>query len=435
MKSSNVALTTALLPKLIDCGLSKYVPQEGPAGAMTVFTRTGQRFGTSLYMCPDYATGEGDYDAKSEIYSFGIVLAELLSGKVQGADQVKFDRDSVQDGDIAPDERAGVWPVECVKSLLALVDGCLKKSSKRVPSMVAVMRQLKELEQLHCAPTAEELTNGAAMTAFAEELAQLRLENTARQGKVMSCLSCYDDYPSSAGVECTAAAAKHFLCDGCFEVSVVSQVSADYRGEFVRHASQCVCQFCLPASVSAFSDRQLANHTSDVLFAQYRKATEEVVQVRVTRQVTSELLRKHKENIAVMRQEIANASAQERIIFEHRLTIVEEILTLTCQHRGCGAAIFEFDACFAVRCNLCGNDFCAWCLLDCGRDAHEHVKRCPESKHPGSVYGTKEQFEDHQNGRRKLKVQQYLAQTVAAKDRAAVKTAIEVDLRDLGIVL
>ena len=108
MKSSNVALTTALQPKLIDCGLSKYVPEVGSAAAMTVFTRTGQRFGTPLYMCPHYATGVGDYNAKSEIYSFGIVLAELLSGKVQGAERVKFDRDSVLDDVIVSDARAGV---------------------------------------------------------------------------------------------------------------------------------------------------------------------------------------------------------------------------------------------------------------------------------------------------------------------------------------
>jgi serine/threonine protein kinase len=107
VKSSNVALTTALQPKLIDCGLSKYVPEASSAAAMTVFTRTGQRFGTSLYMCPDYATGDDDYNAKSEIYSFGIVLAELLSGKVQGADRVKYDCYSVSDDAIVSDLRAG----------------------------------------------------------------------------------------------------------------------------------------------------------------------------------------------------------------------------------------------------------------------------------------------------------------------------------------
>ena len=323
-----------------------------------------------------------------------------------------------------------------MKSLLALIDGCLKRSAKRIPSMVVVMRQLKELERQYCAPTAEELTNSAAVTALAGELAQLRLENTARQGKVIVCVSCYDDFPSSAGVECTATASeKHFLCDGCFEVCVASQTGADYRGVFVRHGSQCVCSFCLPASVNAFSDRQLATHTNDTVFAQFRKAAEEVVQVQVTTQVTGELTRKHKENIAAMRVEIANATAQERRILEHRLHIVEEILTLKCQHRGCGAAIFDFDSCFAVTCNLCGNEFCAWCLLDCGEDAHKHVMQCRESKSPGSVHGTFDQFNEHQNSKRKQRVEQYLAQAVSAEDRVAVMRAIEVDLRDLGIVI
>jgi hypothetical protein len=88
-----------------------------------------------------------------------------------------------------------------------------------------------------------------------------------------------------------------------------------------------------------------------------------------------------------------------------------------------------------VTCNQCSNQFCGWCLLDQSRDAHEHVKNCRESKHPGSYFGTKEQFDSHQNSKRELKVQQYLAQTVIAEDRAAVRRAIEVDLRDLGMVI
>ena len=45
---------------------------------------------------------------------------------------------------------------------------------------------------------------------------------------------------------------------------------------------------------------------------------------------------------------------------EHRKKIIEDILTLKCQRPGCGAAIFDFDGCFAVTCALCKGGFCAW---------------------------------------------------------------------------
>jgi hypothetical protein len=37
--------------------------------------------------------------------------------------------------------------------------------------------------------------------------------------------------------------------------------------------------------------------------------------------------------------------------------------------------------CFAVTC-VCGCNFCAWCLEDCGRDAHSHVVSCPLNLQP-----------------------------------------------------
>jgi serine/threonine protein kinase len=40
--------------------------------------------GTPGYMCPKYAHGGSEYDAESENFSFGIVLLELLLGRLQG---------------------------------------------------------------------------------------------------------------------------------------------------------------------------------------------------------------------------------------------------------------------------------------------------------------------------------------------------------------
>ena len=39
--------------------------------------------GTPGYICPTYCK-KAIYDAKADIYSFGVVVAEVLSGKLQG---------------------------------------------------------------------------------------------------------------------------------------------------------------------------------------------------------------------------------------------------------------------------------------------------------------------------------------------------------------
>jgi len=65
--------------KVIDFGVAK-ATQSGQA-AQTVFTETGQMIGTPEYMSPEQAdpTGE-DIDTRSDVYSLGVVLYELLSG-------------------------------------------------------------------------------------------------------------------------------------------------------------------------------------------------------------------------------------------------------------------------------------------------------------------------------------------------------------------
>src|SRR5262249_4910996 len=62
--------------KLLDFGLARAVAVDGDATS----TSAGIVAGTAAYMSPEQARGEA-IDARSDIFSFGAVLYELLSGR------------------------------------------------------------------------------------------------------------------------------------------------------------------------------------------------------------------------------------------------------------------------------------------------------------------------------------------------------------------
>ncbi|MGH9551469.1 MAG: protein kinase domain-containing protein, partial [Terriglobales bacterium] len=82
LKPSNILLIEqggdADFVKVVDFGIAKLLPQEGTE-AMRL-TQTGEVFGSPLYMSPEQAKGE-KLDAKSDIYSLGCLMYEMLCGK------------------------------------------------------------------------------------------------------------------------------------------------------------------------------------------------------------------------------------------------------------------------------------------------------------------------------------------------------------------
>ena len=60
---------------------------------------------------------------------------------------------------------------------------------------------------------------------------------------------------------------------------------------------------------------------------------------------------------------------------------------IKCPNIRCGASLEVpeyFDSCFALKCNSCRRQFCGWCLVHVGNDAHSHVRRCDKSGNPGN---------------------------------------------------
>ncbi len=67
------------MPKIIDFGVAKAIDQR--LTEKTVFTQLGQVVGTIEYMSPEQAKlNQSDIDTRSDIYSLGVLLYELLTG-------------------------------------------------------------------------------------------------------------------------------------------------------------------------------------------------------------------------------------------------------------------------------------------------------------------------------------------------------------------
>src|ERR1035438_3835410 len=83
IKPSNILVTVndgLAVPKVIDFGIAKAT--QGKLTDHTVFTAFEQFIGTPAYMSPEQAVMTSlDIDTRSDIYSLGVLLYELLTGK------------------------------------------------------------------------------------------------------------------------------------------------------------------------------------------------------------------------------------------------------------------------------------------------------------------------------------------------------------------
>ncbi|HVZ74250.1 MAG TPA: serine/threonine-protein kinase [Polyangia bacterium] len=68
-----------LVVKILDFGVAKILA--APDGSQSVKTRTGSLMGTPLYMSPEQCKGAGLLDHRTDIYSLGVMLFEMIAGR------------------------------------------------------------------------------------------------------------------------------------------------------------------------------------------------------------------------------------------------------------------------------------------------------------------------------------------------------------------
>lgn len=135
IKPGNVMVTKRGVVKVMDFGIARAM-QSG----VTSMTQTGMVVGTPQYLSPEQALGRG-VDARSDLYSVGIMLFQLLTGRIP------FDADSplaiayahVQEEPVAPSSiNRSITP-----AMDALVARALKKNpNERFPSAAAMQDEI-----------------------------------------------------------------------------------------------------------------------------------------------------------------------------------------------------------------------------------------------------------------------------------------------------
>jgi serine/threonine protein kinase len=316
-------------PALCDFDLSVDMSSDATMTS-TTFMR-----GTLLYMPP------GDIGPPSparDVFALGVTLLDtLFFGGEPG--------------------RLPTTPTTALPGVRLDVDAAQRGLESTEPLPVLVRKMISLL--------AEERPSAADVTT---EIAMLVAKLDAH-----SCVICAEEYELCQGLLCNAAVGDdaHFVCDECMSGDVHHRQSSIITADDQQIRCCMTPQGC---ESRPFAYQDVARHCTAEAFRAFQRRLGEIQETTLERQVEA--------RVKAVQDELLAKSALEMEVMIARKHIEEDIMLLRCPNGACRRAFADFNGCAALTCRGeggeagCGANFCGFCLVDCGADAHRHVANC-----------------------------------------------------------
>lgn len=133
LKPSNILLDSTYRPIVTDFGIAAVDT------ATTRLTQTGIVMGTPFYMSPEQIQGQGNVNGRSDIYTLGVILYELLAGRVPflGPNTLALMHQHVYE----PPPPLTEFAPHLTPTTIHLVNHCLAKEPEKRPLTAVVLSQ------------------------------------------------------------------------------------------------------------------------------------------------------------------------------------------------------------------------------------------------------------------------------------------------------
>lgn len=178
---------------------------------------------------------------------------------------------------------------------------------------------------------------------------------------------------------------------------------------------------------SPYPDACLARAVSAHTFEQYNRVRIRLLEEQKMQELEGEMNSRIQTELNVLR-ELDEQRRKIRVACHH---INEEILTCKCPRETCRQAFIDFEGCFALKCSRCSCGFCAWCFLDCGEDAHAHVRTCASKPQGADTYfGSVAEFQGAVQRHQRALLKVYF-RTLDPSTQAAVKQEMHAQLCEI----
>jgi serine/threonine protein kinase len=287
IKSANICLTEDLTPKLIDCGLAKFVEKKHTTFSKGSIIQTGSTqgpvIGTIGYMCPEYAstTTQGikcDYIPAYDVYSIGVVMAELILGHLNGHPR-NVSQAYVRNDDETPKvdgwkrlkddvDKNVTWKADALEVVCLTTIGCLIQTSQGRLSTIKLLDLLKhaidlqaadsnvepEVERVDSSPEKRPRTDAVIGKLDAILFKIGKAKSEPKGGDLGLCIPCNRQ---RAVIKCSVG---HALCADCIEEAILAPGAKN--GD--RHLP-CLIEGCL----RRFHDRDLSRHIKGAVYTYF----------------------------------------------------------------------------------------------------------------------------------------------------------------------